>query len=481
VKIVWRYLLFLCLALAFGPVALAQDTAPTPNPIPTPRPDSQAPVLIPNDPRFPVMKDWADQLGLTQAYAVQQTKAIVSSKVIVAIFGEGIEPHPDLLANYRQDLNFNVTDKPFLNGNHHERAVASIIAAGTSNGVAVSSVAGLTDKVEFFSVKVCDNGLCKISDIQKGLQYVSQKVRDGHNIVAINFSYSAGDSDPSVTQPLIRQLGDLGVVFFGAGPTPSVIDAPPINVDQVNNLFVSYARQFWNVIGVTALRQDGEQLIPTGPYGQTMGFAAPGENVQVVGTLDPMNSSASFSNTSASTPHVTAIYALIRAWAETDPHKALDRLKMTAKMIPALEGKVAYGIPDAYLALTAPLGCPAPSDEIMWVTRPGSKELVALDAVTQTKGPFTVAVSPEMFASDGKRRLMLFAYNVPLSPAAVTIWVQGTNIQLPVENVSNLVTPLGCVQQINVKLVTDLPSGYISLFIVSGDKASTANTITITP
>ncbi len=476
------FLAVFCLTLLVFRSVAAQSPTPTPSPNSSSTPVSE---MTPDDPRYDDAWARIPNSHLPRTWKYETTATPKVPEVVVIIFGESLGDcdHPDLKANCLPQENFNATNGPDAPKNMHDLGVASIIGAAVNNHIGPASVAGLTGRVRFAFYQVAENGHFNIEFLQKGLRRILERKNQGLPVVGINMSFVTGDSDPTVTEPLLAQIRDAGILIVAAGPT-----APePIDMDSIDNMFpASYSRRYSNIITVTALRQDGQALTSVSPVGaKTIAFAAPGENVQVVGILDPLNSSASFSGTSPAAAHVTAVNALIRLHVETDWLKALDRQKATAKMIPALEGKVGNGIPDAYAALTAILGCPTPTPDVRWVTEPDSNRAVALNASTLTSGPFSITDNGNLLNKTGQARIMLLAYNAGTEISLVQVQAEDTTghiVQLPVEYVGKSLGSLPCVSQINVKLVSDLAPGDIFLTITAQGQTSSARaTIAIKP
>ncbi len=111
-------------------------------------------------------------------------------------------------------------------------------------------------------------------------------------------------------------------------------------------------------------------------------------------------------------------------------------------------------------------------------TEEGSSRAIALDAVTQLRGPFRV-LTPFNFSSDRHTRVMLFTSNFTLNAGdALTVTVQGN--LLPIENVGTL-PGVNSASFIVVRLVDQLLPGDLAVVVTLRGLTSNTATITISP
>jgi len=273
-------------------------------------------------------KEGTDDADMDVSEAWEKTKG--SRDVIVAVLDTGIDyQHSDLKDNMWQgninhgydfagDNDGNNDDNPMPdepyddNGHYHGTHVAGIIGAVGDNSKGISGVA---QKVSIMAVKVFrPNGYGYDSDIMEGLEYVSQKIDDGENIVAINASYggSGGSQDDSVNDA-IKKLGEKGVVFCAAAGNSSE------DIDQNPSYPASYDAS--NIIAVAASDQD-DKLASFSNYGKnSVDIAAPGTNIL---STYPDNQYAYLDGTSMATPNITGSIALI---ASLYPNSTVDERK----------------------------------------------------------------------------------------------------------------------------------------------------------
>jgi ribosomal protein L35AE/L33A len=115
---------------------------------------------------------------------------------------------------------------------------------------------------------------------------------------------------------------------------------------------------------------------------------------------------------------------------------------------------------------------------LMIFTEEGTNRALAIDSVTQVRGPFRVQ-GLHNFSSDGHTRVMLFTTNLALNAGDVlTVNVQG--ILLPIENVGT-VPGVNPASYIVVRLVDQLLPGDLAVVVTLRGVTSNTATITISP
>jgi len=275
-------------------------------------------------------------------------KTTGDKSVVIAVLDTGVDyTHDDLKENmwsgavnhgydFAGDDDGNNDDDPMPdlpyddNGHFHGTHVAGTIGAVANNAL---GVAGVAQDVSIMALKVFrPNGAGYTSDILEALDYVSEKIDEGENIVAINASYggTGGEQDDAINAA-IKSLGDKGVIFCAAaGNEGSNNDETPIYP-------ASYDAE--NIVAVAASDQN-DLLASFSNYGATsVDVAAPGVNIL---STYPDNQYAYLSGTSMATPNVVGSVALI---ASLYPNSSVAERKAMlldgVDVKEALSGKVA--------------------------------------------------------------------------------------------------------------------------------------------
>ena len=245
------------------------------------------------------------------------TKTKGEQSVIVAVLDTGIDyTHSDLQDNmwngephhgvdFAGDNEGNNDDDPMPdlpydeNGHYHGTHVAGILGAVSDNN---NGVAGVAQHISIMSLKVFrPNGYGFTSDVLEAIEYISERIESGDNIVAINASY--GGYDGSQGDPLnlaIKKLGEKGVLFCTSAGNESK------NIDEVPSYPASYDAS--NIIVVAASDQH-DNLASFSNYGEkSVDVVAPGMNIL---STYPNNQYAYMQGTSMATPYVSGTIALI--------------------------------------------------------------------------------------------------------------------------------------------------------------------------
>ena len=307
-----------------------------------------------------------------------------SHSVVVAVVDTGIDyTHPDLQANMWDGRDYNIPHhgwdfasdasgnddndpKPDEGNDHllHGTHVAGTIGATANNR---RGVVGVSQQVSLLAVKVFrPNGYGYDSDILEGMDFISNLIDQGVNIVAINASYGGGGYSQTM-KDTIQDLGNKGVVFCAAAG----------NATNDNDDTPSYPASYNvdNIIAVAATDRN-DQLASFSSYGATsVDIAAPG--VAITSTV-PGNRYATWNGTSMATPHVAGAVALLAANTPTSSvSERINTLLSSVDVIPSLDGKVATGgrlninnalILDNNGETPEPTPTPEPSDVTTWTT-----------------------------------------------------------------------------------------------------------------
>lgn len=286
--------------------------------------------------------------------------------------------------------------------------------------------------------------------------------------MAVNMSFhrdNAGVDPNSLEAAAYRTLAKAGIVMFASiGDT-----ANPHNVDSAKDVTPAVYALYpeYGVVAVGAVDGSGQGILPKSNYGPlTAAFAAPGNSQKSVfgkGIDPPFNDpnvTSTGSGVSPAVPQVAGVYALIRLYVEPDPNLALGILNATAVLPSGLKGKIGYGIPNLYAALTYQY--PQPVLTLMSDQNQGGTRGAVVSSVTHIVEPFTVRDSHN-FSADGYTRIMLFATNLSLLPgesaSSIIITANKTGkapVKLPVEYAGALANAPAELSQINVRLTDDV-------------------------
>jgi hypothetical protein len=439
---------------------------------------AQVPTFTPNDPSYDAVS--AQMMHVPEGYAVLQQfekkgQRFADQATIIVIDGWISTRHPELKDNHLSQYDIDFTgESTWENDCDHGNAVGSRIAAATNNNMGIASL-NLTGRLKVVSFKIVD-GKCNVtgnSDLALQQAIVLNQQHPELHIVAVNMSFhrdNAGVDPNSIEGAAYRTLAKAGIVMFASiGDT-----ANPHNVDIAKDVTPAAYALYpeYNVVGVGGLDGSGQGLLSKSNYGpQTTAFAAPG--YAQLGTygkgIDPPfsdpNVVSTGSGVSAAVPQVAAAYALLRLYVEPDPNLSLGILKATAVLPAGLKGKIGYGIPNLYAALTYQY--PQPILSLMSDQNQGGTRGAVLSSVTHTSESFSIK-DPFNFSIDGYRRLMLFATNLGLLPGenwtnvtatATKVGFPASTVSLPVEYAGPLADSPPELSQINVRL-TDAVAGW---------------------
>jgi len=325
---------------------------------------------LPDDPRY--SEQWGlREIGMPEAWAGARD----ASSVPVAILDTGVKvDHPDLAAalwsnpdeiagngldddgnglvddvhgwHYYQDFSTGrgvSRNNADLTDNHgHGTHTAGIVGAVGDNGVGVTGVAW---RSRLMILRVLDDeGVGWESDIVRGLNYA---VRNG--ALVANLSLGTPDTGRAL-EAAIGRAEDAGVVVVAAAGN----DGGPI----------SYPARDPRVIGVGATTTNARRA-SFSAYGPGLDVMAPGTAILSTWPAQPYHSA---SGTSAASPHVAGVAALMRAQQpELTPARLRDCLRLVARDLgePGWDEKHGWGLLDAarsvrgcgeplYLPLAAP-------------------------------------------------------------------------------------------------------------------------------
>ncbi|MBQ6277220.1 MAG: S8 family serine peptidase, partial [Bacteroidales bacterium] len=229
-----------------------------------------------------------DYSGYDIDYCKVRNITIGSSNVIVAVYDSGIQmDHPDLnnissvCYNIEDSTNTNVITYP------HGTRCAGVIGATSNNNI---GIAGICPSSPIISICKGNTGV-SVDDgrrIANGFYFALE-----NNASVVNCSWHVAEND--FVRNAIDSIVNCGIVV--------VASASNRGVDSV-----AFPASMTNVIGVGAIYKDGSRHRYSN-YGDSLNVVAPGSNIFTTdingGYYD------FFEKTSAATPHVSAIAALM--------------------------------------------------------------------------------------------------------------------------------------------------------------------------
>lgn len=259
---------------------------------------------VPNDPMY--VDQWnLRQIGAGGAGTTGWDLSMGSSAVTVAILDEGVElGHPDLVGGFLHNgINLGTMSGTGAPTGNHGTPCAGIVAARTGNGTGVAGLAGGCRLLPIAFSRWTD------TEVAAGLRYARMQ---GAQVVSMSFGWNAWSH--AVIDPAIQEAFNANMILCVA--THNHNTANGITYPATNPL----------VLAVGASDQIDNRKSPASPdgegwgsnYGPQMSVVAPGVRIPATDRLGGngytgTDYTGTFNGTSAATPHVAALAALIRS------------------------------------------------------------------------------------------------------------------------------------------------------------------------
>ncbi|MBW3576142.1 MAG: S8 family peptidase [Actinobacteria bacterium] len=297
----------------------------------------------PNDPHFPAQ--WGlKQIGAPEAWTVSR-----GAGVVVAVIDSGVDlTHPDLVDAFARRPDGRIVGYDFVDGDEdptddhgHGTMVAGIIAARTSNGIGVASVA---PQARLMPIRVLDREAAGTSD---------------HVDAAIRWAVDNGAQVINLSLEVHRESG-VSILRAQQAPDAAVRYAWQRGVAVVaaagndSDAFTDFAAD----VPVLLVGATDQQDRPANfsDFGRHDAVMAPGLEIRST-WCDPCGAGARHSigqssGTSYAAPHVAATVALLRASGSSSA-QAVERVRATAVDLgpPGPDSHTGYGRLDAAAAV----------------------------------------------------------------------------------------------------------------------------------
>lgn len=288
--------------------------------------------MVPNDPYYKVQ--WGPKYSNAPA-AWDITTG--SSAVTVAIIDTGVYMnHPDIAGRVVPGYDFVNNDSDPSDDQGHGTRVAGVALANGNNSV---GVAGMDWHARIMPVKVLDStGSGSTSIVAQGITYAADK---GARV--LNLSLGGGGS--STMQAAVRYAYGKGCVIAAAS-------------GNQGSSTVLYPAGYAEVIAVGATNFD--VISSFSSYGAHLDVAAPGEGID---TITRTGGYGTFAGTSAATPFVAGLAALILAKdASASPATVMSAITSSARDlgVSGWDQYYGWGHIDAAAALATIAGTPVP-------------------------------------------------------------------------------------------------------------------------
>jgi serine protease len=290
--------------------------------------------------------------------------------------------------------NFSANNNNPYDSNDHGTYVAGVMGAMGNNG---TGIAGVDWNVQMMPIKFLDaSGNGTVSQYIAGLNYAV-----AHGAKIVNNSWTGADPSAALTAA-IQNAQAHGVIFVAAAGNSGT------NNDSYPVYPANYSTSLNNVVTVAATDHNNN-LAGFSDYGPgSVTLAAPGVNIP---TTTPGTGYTTFSGTSAATPIVSGVLALVwsehPSWTYT---QVINQVLGTVTKVPSLAGKVATGgIVNAAAAVGTPVASNTPP-VIVSATASGP----SANSLSMIQLTFSEAINPATFGPSDVSLLAL-NYRIPIT------------------------------------------------------------------
>lgn len=250
----------------------------------------------------------------------------------VAILDTGIDlDHPDL--QVAGDITFVPGTNSGDDDNGHGTLVAGIVAA-LDNG---TGTVGIAPEVELYAVKVLDKkGMGTMSAIRRGIEWAID-----NDMQVINMSFGVGEKLGQEFRRVLKEACQAGIVIVAAAGNEGTANG------EGDTMWAP--AKYKQVIAVGAT-DEADNRYSSSSTGDTLELVAPGVKIH---STRKGGGYANLNATSAASPHVAGVAALLIASGVTDNAKLRQILQETAEDLgtSGWDSQYGYGLVNAAEAL----------------------------------------------------------------------------------------------------------------------------------
>jgi len=252
--------------------------------------------------------------------------------VRVAILDTGIDlDHPDL--HVAGDVTFVPGTNSGDDDNGHGTLVAGIVAARDKG----YGIVGIAPEVELYAVKVLDKkGVGTVSSIRRGIEWAI-----ANDMQVINMSFGVAAKLGQEFSSALKEAYRAGIVIVAAAGNEGTVDG------EGDTMWTPAS--YKQVIAVGAIDEAGNRY-SSSSTGATLELVAPGVKIH---TTRMGGGYATLNATSAASPHVAGVAALLIACGITDNTEVRQILQETADDLgtPGWDSQYGHGLVNATEAL----------------------------------------------------------------------------------------------------------------------------------